>query len=299
MKRFISLEPLFTFLLLFFTVFTFAQDISLENGKKYILGGLEVTGLQSYNEQTVKTYTGLRVGQPITVPGEQLSAVIKKLWGLELFSDIEFYYTKIEGDNIFLELNIKERPTLSKVTIYGVKKRKVDDIVKDTDLKKGKKITESLIANTKNYLQNKYKKQGYLNAKVNIATAQDTSETNSQSMVINVKKGDKVKIHNIAFEGNEQLSDKKLRKSLKNTKKKRLGRFWKKSKYIQDDYQEDLSSLIDKYAENGYRDARVISDTIINVDENNIDVNIKVEEGNKYYFGNINFVGNSVYTDNQ
>ncbi|MCW5516132.1 outer membrane protein assembly factor [Muriicola sp. Z0-33] len=299
MKRFISLEPLFTLLLLFFTVFTFAQDISLENGKKYILGGLEVTGLQSYNEQTVKTYTGLRVGQPITVPGDQLSAVIKKLWGLELFSDIEFYYTKIEGENIFLELSIRERPTLSKVTIYGVKNRKVDDIIKDTDLKKGKKITESLIANTKNYLQNKYKKQGYLNAKVNIATAVDTSGTNAQSMVINVKKGDKVKIHNIGFEGNEQLSDKKLRKSLKNTKKKRLGRFWKKSKYIQDDYQEDLSSLIDKYAENGYRDARVISDTIINVDDNNIDVNIKVEEGNKYYFGDINFVGNAVYTDNQ
>ncbi|MBT8184168.1 MAG: outer membrane protein assembly factor BamA, partial [Eudoraea sp.] len=299
MKRFISLEPLFTLLLLLFTAFTFAQEISFEDGKKYILGGLEVTGLQSYNEQTVKTYTGLRVGQPITVPGDQLSAVIKKLWGLELFSDIKFYYTKIEGENIFLELNIKERPTLSKVTVFGVKTRKVDDIIKDTDLKKGKKITESLIANTKNYLQNKYKKQGYLNAKVNIATAIDTSGTNAQNMVINVKKGDKVKIHDIIFEGNEQLSDKKLRKSLKNTKKKRLGRFWKKSKYIQEDYQEDLSSLIDKYAENGYRDARVLSDTIVNVDENNIDVKINVEEGNKYYFGEINFVGNSVYTDNQ
>ena len=298
MKRFISLEPLFTLLLLFFTVVTLAQDVSFENGKKYILGGLEVTGLQSYNEQTVKTYTGLRVGQPITVPGDQLSAVIKKLWGLELFSDIEFYYTRIEGEEIFLELHIKERPTLSKVTIYGVKKRKVDDIIKDTDLKKGKKITESLIANTKNYLQNKYKKQGYLNAGVNIATARDTSDTNAQSMVINVKKGDKVKIRDIVFEGNEALSDKKLRKALKNTKKKRLGRFWKKSKYIQDDYEEDLSSLIDKYAENGFRDARVLADTIENVNENNIDVKIKVEEGNKYYFGDINFVGNSVYTDN-
>ena len=102
---------------------------------------------------------------------------------------ILLFTSKIEGENIFLELNIKERPTLSKVTVFGVKKRKVDDITKDTDLKKGKKITESLIANTKNYLQNKYKKQGYLNAKVNIATARDTSETNAQSMVINVKKG--------------------------------------------------------------------------------------------------------------
>ncbi|WP_411030190.1 outer membrane protein assembly factor [Spongiimicrobium sp. 3-5] len=299
MGKFISLGLLLTFLLLFFTNNTVAQQTSYEEGKKYILGGLEVTGLQSYNEQTVKTYTGLRVGQPITIPGEQISAIIKKLWGLELFSNIDFYITKVEEDKVFLELSIQERATLSKVTVYGVKKRKVADILKDTDLKKGKKITESLIANSKNYLQNKYKKQGYLNAKVNIAVAKDTSGTNAQNMVINIKKGDKVKVRNIVFEGNEQLSSKKLRKSLKNTKKKKLFRFWKKSKYIDADYKEDLGSLIDKYAENGYRDARVLSDTVIVVNENNIDVKIKVEEGNKYYFGDINFVGNTVYSDRQ
>ncbi|MEM6864153.1 MAG: POTRA domain-containing protein, partial [Bacteroidota bacterium] len=293
-----TLQPYFTLLLLLFYFNTsVAQDISFENGKTYTLGGLTVTGLQSYNEQTVKTYTGLRVGQRITVPGDEISAVIKKLWSLELFSDVSMYYTKIEGDKIFLELNILERPTLAKVTVYGVKKRKIEDIINDTDLKKGKKITESLIANTKNYLQNKYKKQGYLNAKVNIATAKDTSGTNTESMVINVNKGDKVKIRKIVFEGNEKLTNKRLRKSLKNTKKKKLYRFWKKSKYIEADFDEDLSNLVDTYAERGYRDARVLSDTFIRVNENNIDLKIKVEEGNKYYFGDINFVGNSVYTD--
>ncbi len=297
MKRFISLELFFTFILLFITTLTIAQDISYEDGKKYILGGLEVTGLQSYNEQTVKTYTGLRVGQPITLPGEQISAIINKLWGLELFTAIDFYITNIEGDNVFLELNIIERPTLSKVTMNGIKKRKVDEIIKDTDLKKGKKITESLISNSKNYIQNKFRKKGYLNTKVNIITAKDTSETNARSMVINVNKGDKVKISDIVFEGNEQLRSKKLRKALKKTKKKQLGRFWKKSKFIEDDYENDLSLLVDKYAENGYRDARILSDTILNVNENNIQIKIKVEEGNKYYFGEIDFVGNSVYTD--
>ncbi|MCX2719101.1 BamA/OMP85 family outer membrane protein [Lentiprolixibacter aurantiacus] len=285
------------FLLLFFSYPAFSQELTYDKGKDYILGGLSVTGLESYNEQTVKTYTGLREGSPITVPGDQISAVIKKLWSLELFSEIEFYITDIEDEKIYLELYIKERPTLSGVTIYGVKKRKIQGIIDDTDLKKGKKITESLIANTKNFLQNKYKKQGYLNAKVSIATAKDTVDTNTQSMVINVKKGDKVKIRSIAFEGNEKLSSSKLRKAMKNTKKKLPGRFWKKSKYIEDDYQEDLSSLIDKYAENGYRDARVITDTVEILNENNIDIRIKVEEGNKYYFGDIDFVGNSVYTD--
>ncbi|MFK5974279.1 MAG: POTRA domain-containing protein [Flavobacteriaceae bacterium] len=297
MKRFILLEPLFTIILLFITTLSLAQETSYEDGKKYILGGLEVTGLKSYNEQTVKTYTGLRVGQAITLPGEQISAIINKLWGLELFTDIDFYITNIEGESVYLELVIKERPTLSNVTVYGVKNRKVEDIIKDTDLKKGKKITESLIANTKNYLENKYKKQGYLNAKVTIVTAKDTVGDNSQSMVINVKKGDKVKIHDIIIEGNKELSDKKLRKALKKTKKKQLGRFWKKSKYIKDDYDNDLSLLVDKFAENGFRDARVLSDSIIKIDEHNIDILIKVEEGDKYYFGDINFVGNSVYTD--
>lgn len=274
-----------------------AQETSFEEGKQYILGGLTVTGLQSYNEQTVKSYTGLRVGQPIKVPGDQISAVIKKLWGLDLFSNVEMFYTKIEDNKIFLELNITERPTLNNVTVYGVKKRKVEDIIDDTDLKKGKKITESLIANTKNYLQNKYKKQGFLNAKVSIATSADTTGNNVQNMVINVNKGDKVKIKKINFVGNEKLSDKRLKKSLKNTKKKKFYRFWKKSKYIAADFDEDLSNLVDTYAERGYRDARVLSDTFVKLDEKNIELTIKVEEGDKYYFGDINFVGNTVYTD--
>jgi len=277
-----------------------AQETSLETAKKYILGGLEVTGLQSYNEQTVKTYTGLRIGQPITVPGEEISSVIKKLWGLELFSELDFFYA-VEGDKIFLELRIKERPTLSKVTVYGVKKRKVQGIIDDTDLKKGKKITESLIANTKNYLENKYQKQGFLNAKVTIATAKDTVGTNSESMVVNVRKGDKVKIKSIVFEGNEKVSNKRLRKALGKAKirKKKPGAFWQRSKYTEEGYEEGLANLVDAYAEKGYRDARVVSDTFIKVNEKNIALKIAVEEGDRYYFGNIDFVGNSVYTDRQ
>ncbi|MDX1331635.1 MAG: POTRA domain-containing protein [Robiginitalea sp.] len=278
---------------------TSAQDLSYENGKTYILAGLEVTGLQSYNEQTVKTYTGLQEGQPITIPGDQISQIINKLWSLELFTDVEFYITRIEGDNIYLELHIEERPTLSNVTFYGVKKRKVDDLIDDTDLKSGKKITQSLIANTKNYLETKYQKQGFLNARVTIATKVDTSETNAQDMVINVNKGNRVKVKDIVFEGNEKLSSSKLRRSMKNTKKKKFGRFWKKSKYIEADYQEDLKSLIDAYAENGYRDARILSDTIRQINENNIEILFEVEEGDRYYFGEIDFVGNTVYTDRQ
>lgn len=299
MNKFISLELLILFLLLLFTTFSSAQETTYGNGKKYILGGIEVKGLQSYNEQTVKTFTGLREGQPITVPGDQISAVIKKLWDLELFSDIKFYISNIDGDKVFLELDIVERPTLSKVTVYGIKKKKIDEIIKETDLKKGKKVTESFISNTRNYIENKYKKDGYLNAKVTIATAVDTSDTNAESMVVNIKIGDKVKIKNITIEGNKMLSDKQLRKALKNTKKAQFGRVWKKSKFIEADYKEDLAAMVDKFAEKGYRDARVIEDSISIVNARKINIDIKVEEGNKYYFGTIDFVGNSVYTDRQ
>ncbi len=293
-----SLRLLVFIFLIFTTTLTKAQDVSFENGKTYILGGIEVTGVKSYNEQTVVAFTGLRIGQPITIPGEEISSVIKKLWGLNLFSDVNVYITNVEGNQVFLELSIKELPTLSSAVVNGVKKRKVDEIINETELKKGKKITEGFIANTKNYLINKYRKQGYLNTKVHITTVPDTTDVNSLKMIVTVDKGEKIKIDDIIFEGNEKLSDAKLRKAMKNTKQKFPLRFWKKSKFIEADYQEDLTAIVDKYKSKGYRDARITSDTIIN-NGGDLDIKINVEEGNKYYFGDIDFIGNTVYTDEQ
>lgn len=272
-----------------------AQPISPK--RTYIIGGIEVTGLQSYNEQTVKTFAGFREGQFITLPSEEVSSSIKKLWNLELFSDVALYYTEVRNDSIFLELAIKERPTLDEVTFYGIKKKKVDAIIEDTDLKKGKKITESLIANTVNYLENKYKEKGYLNAKAFIATAADTSGVNTQDLIVNLKKGKKVKIGEIDFVGADKLKTATLEKALKNTKRKKLYRVWKKSKFIGDDFEEDLLALRDAYAEKGYRDARILSDSIYTIDDQTIGLVIRLTEGNKYYFGDIDFVGNTVYDD--
>ena len=272
-----------------------AQPISPK--RTYIIGGIEVTGLQSYNEQTVKTFAGFREGQFITLPSEEVSSSIKKLWNLELFSDVALYYTEVRNDSIFLELAIKERPTLDEVTFYGIKKNKVDAIIEDTDLKKGKKITESLIANTVNYLENKYKEKGYLNAKAFIATAADTSGVNTQDLIVNLKKGKKVKIGEIDFVGADKLKTATLEKALKNTKRKKLYRVWKKSKFIGDDFKEDLLALRDAYAEKGYRDARILKDSIYTIDDQTIGLVIRLTEGNKYYFGDIDFVGNTVYDD--
>ncbi len=291
----------FSMLLLFICCnysLTAQETTNFDKGKKYILGGLEVTGIKSYNEQTVVTYTGLRVGQPITLPGEEISKILKKLWDLELFSDVNFYITGFKGEEVFLELNIQEVPTLSEIKVTGIKTKKAESILTDTDLKRGKKLTESFLTNTKNFIVNKYKKQGYLNTKVNLVTALDTAQTNSLKLLVNIDRGDKIKVKNITFNGNEQLKGKKLRKAMRNTKKKFIPRFWKKSKFIDADYREDLANIIDKYKERGYRDARITSDTVVkNNKGKTIDINISIEEGNKYYFGDIDFVGNTAYSD--
>ena len=275
-----------------------AQENAYDKGKFYELGEINVTGVKSFSPQTVVAYTGLKKGQRIQIPGEEISATINKLWKLELFSDIEFFITNIDGEVVDLELYIQELPTLSDYTIKGIKKGKIETIVKDTDIKKGKKLSKNFLSTTKNYIENKYKKEGFLNTKVTIDTKADTTAVNNQKMLVSVDRGDRVKVRSITFKGNEVYKSKKLRKKIKNTRLEFPGRFWKRSKYIEADYEEDLKKLLDFYKEKGYRDARIISDSI-NIDDNKIDVVINVQEGDKYYFGDVDFIGNSVYSDAQ
>ena len=273
------------------------ERLSLENGKKYVIGGIEVTGSKRYNAQTILTTSGLKVGDEIVIPGEKFSAIIHKLWGYKLFSDINIYIQRVEGDKAFLELAIKEIPSLVDWKISGIRSKKAESIIKDAEIKKGTKVNESFIANTKNYITNKYKKEGYLNAKVTVDTKVDTTDVNGVDMLIHIDRGEKVKVNEISFVGNEKFSAEKLRRKLKKTKQRTFGRFWKRSKYVAKEYDEDLVSLVDFYKENGYRDARVVRDTLVYNQDGNVSLNIAVEEGRKYYFGDIRFLGNSVYND--
>ena len=161
---------------LMFSSYVFSQESSYVKGKEYILEEISVSGLKTFNEQTVITYTGLRKGQEIRIPGEEISAIISKLWKLDLFSNINFYLSKVNGNNISLEIVIEELPTLSEYKITGLKKSKIETIVSETELKKGKKITQNFIKTTKNYIVNKYKKDGFLNTKVSIDVKADTTE---------------------------------------------------------------------------------------------------------------------------
>ncbi|MEC3905771.1 POTRA domain-containing protein [Tamlana sp. 2201CG12-4] len=286
----------FIAIILFISCFNIqAQDLS----GKYTLGEITVSGNTSFSEQTIITYSGLRKGSEITLPGEQISDAIKKLWNSKLFSDIEVYVTKIEDNIASLEIRLSDLPQLNELKINGVKKGKKEGIIKDNKLNKGVKVTENLITTTKNFLSKKYKKDGFLNTKVHINTIEvkDTLETARVNMVLNIDKGQKVKIKDIVFNGNDVLSDKKLRKSMKSTKKINRLRILKRSKFIDSAYQADLGHVIDTYKENGYRDARILSDSLIYNDDKTISLQINVNEGELYKFGDIKFIGNTVYSD--
>lgn len=271
------------------------------DGKLYTLAEVIITGDTDYSAGTIITFSGLRKGETLRVPGDKTRNALNKLWKTNLFSSVNLYVTKIEGDNVFLEIELFDLPELNEVEIDGIKKGKKDDLIKENKLQPGVKVTENLITTTKNYIENTYKKRGFLNADVNISTytITDSLKKNKVNMKLNIDKGNKIKVKDIVFIGNQKLKSKKLRKAMKNTKQKNPIRILKRSKYIEDDFKDDLESVVDKYKENGYRDARITSDSLAYNDDDTISLYIGLEEGEQYTYGDINFLGNTVFTDAQ
>jgi len=217
-----------------------AQLSNPQNGETYTIGGIEVVGETSFSEQTIITYSGLRTGEEVSIPGDKISNAIKKLWNSNLFNNIEIYINRIEGNEVFLEIRLEDLPELNEVKINGIKKGKKEKIITENSLNKGVKVTENLLTTTKNYLVNKYKKDGFYNTKVNINTieVEDTVQTSKSvmNMVVNIDKGKKVKVKKIQFSGNTVIKDSKLKKAMKNTKQKSITHILKRSKYIAADF---------------------------------------------------------------
>ena len=272
----------------------YSQDVYRKGGT-YVIDTITVVGLENFSDRTVVTYSGLREGQSIQMPGEEISTILKKLWNLELFSNVDLYITDIKDGAIKLEISVEELPTLLNFKVNGVKKSKAETYIEETELSEGKRLSESFLTNTKNYIRDELKKDGFLNSEVKLITVPDSIGSNKVNLNINIDKGERIKIRNINFSGNEIYSDAKLRSKLKKTKRKFPLRFWKKSKLIDTDYIEDKENIVAFYKEKGYRDALIRFDTVISNDEKTVDINLNVEEGNKYYFGDINYIGNSSY----
>jgi outer membrane protein insertion porin family len=286
--------------LLFLVSFLVSAQSTISNlGEKYTIREIVVTGNTSFNANTIITFSRLRKGDEIVVGGEKIGEAVKRLWGSNLFSSIDIFLINIEGSEADVEINILDLPELREVTLEGVKKGKIEETLNENNLKAGVKVTENLIATTKNYLTEKYQKKGFYNTKVNIVTreVQDSVEKLRVDMFVGIDRGQKVKVKSITINGNEKFKDSRVRAAMKNTKQKQFLRVYKRSKYIEEDYQEDLKSIVDFYKENGYRDARIVSDSLIVEDRDNISLVIDLEEGEKYTYGKIDFVGNTVFGD--
>ena len=271
------------------------KKIDYSRPKKYTIADITVTGVKYLNTTTLVSLSGLQVGQEIEVPGDAISKSLEKLWKHGLFGDVQIYVTKITDDKIYLNFELKERPRLSRVEFSGISKSQADDLKDEVKLVRGIQITDDMVSAAVKSIREFYIKKGFHDVKVNVKQEEDTMMANTVILHFNVKKNSKVKIKHINIEGNEVLSDGKIRRAMKGTKQKTWYNIFKPSKYIEAKYAEDKKKIIEKYNERGYRDAKIVSDTVYRNEDNMFNIDIKVSEGGQYYFRNIEWIGNSKY----
>jgi len=270
-------------------------SIYYSSPKEYVIKGLDVQGIRYLDTQVLLQISGLSIGDKIVVPGDAITNSIKKLWNHGLFSDVKITADKIVGDNIWLRINLQERPRLADVNFSGVSKSEKDDINKKVLLLKGSQVTDNQLRTAEKIIKNIFLDKGFLNTTVNVIQRDDTTQNNSVILDINVDKKEKVKVSEIVYHGNTNLKTGMLEKSMKKTKAKKIKNFFSSKKFLTEKYTEDKVNLIKKYNEKGYRDATITKDSITKLDNDRVRVDIWVDEGNKYYFRDIKWVGNTIY----
>lgn len=288
-------------------------DIDYLTPKEYEIGGITFVGAENYDTRMILLVAGLQVGDVIRVPGDKLATAVDRLWKQGLFEDVQIYVTRIQDNKIFFEIELRSRPKLSKFALRGVKKSDDTKLREEMKIAAGDVVTENLLTTARNRIRAYYLEKGYTNVSVSTKTQVDTAaETKDGRVVVDfiVKPGKKVKIDSIIFEGNDSISSNKLLREMKNTHDVNYWKkmyvwtsgFWKSSKYQESKFDEDLESILTYYNKNGYRDARIVSDTAYLVKPEKQDdkrdymrVKVKVHEGHKFYFRNITFSGNTIY----
>ncbi len=302
-------RPLVAFLFLFaaFVPQLFAQEADSTNfsiyyssARNYTIADVQVSGIRYLDKNVLIQLSGLKVGDEIMVPGDAITVAIKKLWQQGLFSDVKIQATKIVGNQIWLDIYLQEQPRLGDVNFYGVSKSEKDDITEKVLLLRGSQITDHQVNSAERTIMNLFHGKGFLNTEVNIVQRDDTTQNNSVILDIYVDKKEKVKVNNIDIIGNEALPDVTVERAMKKTNERSFRNFFKTKKFLQEEYDKDKANIIDKYNEKGYRDAIIVDDSVYQVEvglknKPRVNIDIDVEEGDKYYFGDIRWVGNTVY----
>lgn len=270
-------------------------EVFYSSPKTYVIGGIEVTGLgDQYDPGTLIQLAGLQFGSEIKIPGDAITKAIKRLYAQGLFSDVTISVDRVEGNKVFLIMNLTERHKLSGINYIGIKKSEETKIKEKINPLPGTQVTDNMISNLKHIIEKYFKEKGYYNMDVKVLQRDDPNAPNFVILDVSVERKSKIKISEVVITGNEEVKDRKLKGAMKKTKEKSLANFFKSSKYIETNYEDDKYNLLDKYNELGYRDASIIADSVVQVSPNRVKVYIDVEEGNKYFYNNITWVGNTV-----
>ena len=265
--------------------------------RTYEIADIKVTGAPNYDDVVILGYSGLKPGQRIEIPGQDITTAVKRLMRQGLFAQARVKVLKTFGDRAWLELELRTNPRISEINYIGMKKSERDDIQERLQLMKGNQITRNVMDRAKVIIEKYYSSKGFGNAEVDINLKDDPANKNEVIVNISVNKHDKVKVHKIYIEGNEVLTDKAIKSAMKKTNENgNLLNLFKQKKFVEADYENDLNNIIEKYNEKGYRDAKILSDSVVNYDGKTVDIFLNVEEGKKYYISDIDWVGNTVYT---
>ncbi len=264
--------------------------------QKVVVGGIGIIGVQFLDERILSVLTGLYEGQTISLPGDELTKAIENLWKQKFFVNIQVRLKKMEGNKVFIDFYLEERPRLSEIKIRRLKKRHAKNLREDLSIQSGQIVTENVVQRTRSEVLKHFREKGYFNAKVEITEVPSPIRKNFVDLQLTVYRGDRIKINDIVFVGNKNVSSAKLRRLFSDTKRKAWWRIFKKSKFIEDTYNEEKLGIVTYYNTLGYRDAVLLSDTVYQHNDKTINIQLTLSEGRKYYFRNISWAGNTKFT---
>jgi len=269
--------------------------------KRYEIADIIVTGMEENNHKTLITMSGLKVGSRISVPGQDITQAMKRLWNTGLFANVQIKALKIQGDRIWLELAMEQNPKIKEVVFHGVRKGESSELEEKIGMFPGTQITQNGLNRSQKLIQRYFDEKGFKDAEVRVQQRSAPDEDGLAYVDVYIDKKDKIKVRSIHLEGNEDFSDKTIKRIMKKTNEKgKLSEFFHTKKFVDDEYQGDKDKLLSKYYEKGYRDAVIVKDSVSsNKDDNTVDVWLTIEEGQKYYLRYINWVGNTVYNSEQ
>lgn len=264
--------------------------------KTYEIAGIRVSGLPNADDYSIISSCGLQTGDRVEVPGDAITRAVKRFYRQGIYSRVQIKAEKIVGDKVWLEICLQQLPRMSEMTFTGAKSGEVKDIKERLGMVAGQQLTPNIVARAKQIVEDYYSAKGFKNAKVNVTQHNDLSKEDQVILQFDVQRSNKVKVHKIYISGNDVLSTSKVKRAMKKTNENgNILNLFKQKKFVEQDFQDDLNRIVQKYNELGYRDARIVSDSVVNYSDNRVDVFIKVDEGKKYYISDISWVGNTVY----